>query len=146
MVDETKLQSASRIILKSEEIPNISVQARIAKIGDEAAREMARQISTQAFATITEIVDKVGNVVDGGGKPLSPESFLELLSKMQLEFDENGNPKGLTVVIPPSMEERAKETMEMYHQDPELSGRWQELMDKKRKEWRDREAARKLVG
>ena len=75
--DETKLQSAStEFILKSEEIPNISVQARIAKI-DEAAREMARQISTQAFATITEIVDKVGNVVDGGGKPLSPESFLE---------------------------------------------------------------------
>ena len=65
---------------------------------------------------------------------------------MQLEFDENGDPKGLTVVIPPSMEERAKETMEMFHQDPELSGRWQELMDKKRKEWRDREAARKLVG
>jgi hypothetical protein len=144
--DETKLQTASiETIFKRDEIPHLTVQERMARM-DDAAREMAGQISTHAFATINEAVDKVGNVVDGRGKPLSPEVVLEVLEKIQMDFDNDGNPKELTVVIPPALTERAKETMEKLKQDPELGRRYQEIIDKKRMEWRDRETARKLVG
>ncbi|MRR05774.1 MAG: hypothetical protein EG828_02345 [Deltaproteobacteria bacterium] len=144
--DETKLQAASaETNFSIEEIPRLSVEQRIAKL-DDAAREMASQISSHAFATINEAVDKVGNVVDAKGKPFSPEAVFEVLEKIQLDFDEDGKHKEITVVIPPALSDRARETLVQLHSDPKLSLRYQELIEKKREEWRAREAARKLVG
>lgn len=145
--DETTLKAASaETVFNLEEIPNLSVESRIARL-DTAAREMADQISSHAFATINEAVDKVGNVVDAKGKPFSAEAVFEVLEKIQMDFDDDGiKHKEITVVIPPALTERVRETIEQIHQDPELSKRYEEIIDKKRMEWRDREAARKLVG
>lgn len=145
--DETTLKAASaETIFKSEEIPHLSFEQRIAKL-DGAAREMANQISSHAFATINEAVDKVGNVVDAKGKPFSAETVFEILEKIQLDFEEDGvKHKEIDIVIPPAMTDRVKEIMENIHQDAELSKRHEEIIDKKRVEWRAREAARKLVG
>lgn len=144
--DETKLQAASaETNFSIEEIPRLSVEQRITKL-DDAAREMACQISSHAFATINEAVDKVGNVVDAKGKPFSPEAIFEVLEKIQLDFGEDGKHKEITVVIPPALSDRARETLVQLHSDPKLSLRYQEIIEKKREEWRAREAARKLVG
>lgn len=145
--DETTLKAASaETIFKSEEIPHLSFEQRIAKL-DGAAREMAKQISSHAFAKINVAVDSVGNLVDAKGKPFSAETFFEVLEKIQLDFEEDGGKhKEISVVIPPAMTARVKETMEQIHQDAELSRRHKEIIDKKRVEWRAREAARKLVG
>lgn len=145
-IDETELKEASaETSIRFDEVPHLSMQDRLTKL-DEAAREMARQISEHAFGQINEAVERVGNVVDAGGKPLSPEVYLEVIEKVQLDFDANGKPSQLTVVIPPGMEERAKEVADALEHDPEYSRRYREIIDKKRVEWRDREAARKLVG
>lgn len=144
--EETELQTASaETSIRFDEVPHLSIQDRLTKL-DEAAPEMARQISEYAFGQINEAVERVGNVVYGGGKALSPEVYLEVIEKIHLDFDANGKPRELSLVIPPHLEQRAKETLEKLHQDPEYSKRYQEIIDKKRMEWRDREAARKLVG
>ncbi len=145
-LDETLLKEASaETTIRFDEVPHLSFQDRLTKL-DEAARDMARQISEHAFGQINEAVERVGNVVDGGGKPLSPELYLEVIEKIHLDFDANGHPSQLTLVIPPGMEQRAKEVAEMLDHDPEYRRRYRELIDKKRMQWRDREAARKLVG
>jgi hypothetical protein len=145
--DETPLKAASaETIFKLEEIPILSVEQRIAKL-DTAAREMANQISSHAFARINEVVDRVGNVVDAKGKPFDAEAVFDMLEKIQMDFDDNGvKHKEITVVVSPALTERVKATMEQIHQDPELSKRYKEIIDNKRVEWRAREAARKLVG
>jgi hypothetical protein len=75
--DETTLKAASvETILNSGDIPHLSVEQRIAKM-DDAAREMANQISSHAFAAINDAVDKVGNAIDAKGKPLSAENIFE---------------------------------------------------------------------
>ena len=144
--DETKLKAASvETKFRTEEIPELSVQQRIERL-DRAAREMANQISSHAFATINEAVDKVGNVVDAKGKPFT-DAIFEVLEKIQLDFEDDGiHHKELTVVISPALSDRVKEAMEQIHQNPELSKRYKEIIDRKRTEWRDREASRKLVG
>lgn len=146
-IDETTLKAASaQFTFKNEEIPHLSLEQRIARL-DDAAREMANQISSNAFATINEAVDKVGNVVDAKGKPLSAETIFEVLERIQLDFEEDGvNHKKINIVIPPAMADRFKEIMEKIQNDAELSKRHKEIIDKKRMEWRAREAARKLVG
>lgn len=145
--DETALKlTSAETIFKLEEIPHLSAEQRIAKL-DTVAREMANQISSHAFAKINEAVDKVGNVVDAKGKPLSADAIFEMLETIQIEFEPDGiKHKELTVVIPPGLAGKVKETMEKIHQDPELRKRHEDIINKKREEWRAREAARKLVG
>lgn len=145
-IDETELKAASaETSIRFDEVPHLTFQDRLLKL-DEAARQMAEQISEHAFHQINEAVERVGNVVQGGGKPLSPEVYLEVIEKIQLDFDSDGSPNTLTVVIPPGMEQRAKQTIEELQQNPEYNKRYQAVIEKKRMEWHDREAARKLVG
>lgn len=145
--DETKLKAASaETIFQVDEIPCLTVEQRIARL-DAAALEMANQISSHAFSTINEAVDKVGNVINAKGKQFSPEAVFEVLEKIQLDFDDDGiKHKEITIVIPPALTDRVKETLELIHQDPELSKHYEDIIDIKRMEWRAREAARKLVG
>jgi hypothetical protein len=145
--DETKLQPASAVTnFKVDEIPSLSVEQRIARL-DVAARDMASQISSHAFATINEAVDKVGNVVDAKGKPFNADAFFEVLEKIQIDFEEDGvKHKELTVVFPPQMTQKVRETIAEIDNNPELKQRHKEIIEKKRMEWRAREAARKLVG
>lgn len=145
--DETELKvTSAETIFKLEEIPHLSAEQRIERL-DAVAREMAKQISSHAFAKINEAVDKVGNVVNAKGKPFSADAVFEILEKIQLDFEPDGvKHKELTVVIPPGMADQVKETLEKIHQDPELSKRYEDIINKKRTEWRARESARKLVG
>jgi hypothetical protein len=145
--DETILQAASAVTdFKFEEIPNLTVEERVARL-DVAARDMAKQISAHAFATMSEAVDRVGNVVDAKGKPLSVETFFEVLDKIHLDFEEDGlKHKTLNVVFSPQLTPKFREIIEQIQTDPELQERHKEIIDKKRTEWRAREAARKLVG
>jgi hypothetical protein len=143
-IDETELKAASvETTINFAEVPFLSFQDRIAKL-DEAAQEMAKQISEHAFAQINEAVERVGNSING--QYLSPETFFEVLEKIHLDFDGDGGHSPLTVLIPPSLVQQAKETLEKLHQNPEYKVRYEEIITKKRMEWRDREAARKLVG
>jgi hypothetical protein len=144
--DETKLkQTTAEIEIRTAEVPALTLQDRIDKL-DTAAREMASQISRNAFAEINRAVEAVGNVVDSGGKRLSADTYLEVLEKMQLDFGEDGKPRGLTVVVPPALRERAAETIKQLRDDPEYKKRYEDLLAKKRREFNAREAARKLVG
>jgi len=145
--DETKLKAASAVTdFKAEELPDLSVEQRVDRL-DVAAREMADQISSHAFATINEAVDRVGNVVDAKGKPFGTEALFEVLEKIHLDFEEDGiKHKEITVVFSPELTPRFKETLEKIQLDPALRERHKEIIDKKRMEWRAREAARKLVG
>lgn len=145
--DETELKAASaETMFKLEEIPHLSIEQRIARL-DVAAREMAEQISSHAFEVINKAVDKAGNVVGAKGKPFGAEALFEVMEKIQMGFEDDGiKHKEIAMVMPPALIDRAKATMEQILQDPELLKRYEEIIDKKRTEWRAREAARKLVG
>lgn len=109
------------------------------------AQEMASSQSKMLFDTIHEVTQKTGNVVDATGAKLSHDKLLEVLEKIQIDFDANGNPKMPTMAIHPSMEQRINEL----NNDPaakEYERRQKELIEKKRIEWREREANRTLVG
>jgi hypothetical protein len=144
--DEIEIKQASATAtFKRDEIPSLSMQERMKRL-DAAAKEIAAEISTIAFAAINEAVDRIGNVVDANGKPLSPEAIFEVLEKIHLDFDENGNPEELNIVVSPDLSERFVETMQQLQNDPELKKRYDAIINTKRKEWHDREIARKLVG
>jgi hypothetical protein len=127
-VEETEMKEASaEMSLKFEAIPHMSVGERFAKL-DEMADAMAKQMSEHLYGSLNDSLEKAGQVIDGKGKPFGVESVFAALEKMQVDFDQEGNPKGLQLVVGPALMPRIRE------------------MAEQEKEWRDREAARKLVG
>ncbi|WP_370316000.1 hypothetical protein [Sagittula sp.] len=92
-----------------------------------------------------QVTQKTGNVVDGGGQPLSYEKILEVLEVIEIDFDANGNPRMPTLMINPALAPRIKE-MADGPSAKEFEKKLKKIIEKKRLEWREREANRTLVG
>jgi hypothetical protein len=110
-----------------------------------AAEQIKKQKAELLLNKIKEISEKTGNVANGQGKPFSFELFLELLEKMQIDFDESGNPSIPTLVISPKQAAFLKEKMPEWERNEAYQKKYKEIIDKKRVEWNDRESNRKLV-
>ncbi|MCK4818719.1 hypothetical protein KA005_23305, partial [bacterium] len=95
---------------------------------------------------LNEVTAKTGNVVDAGGQPLSHELLLKTLETIQLDFDDNGKPIMPTLVVSPQQYEKIKVKNIEWENDPECQKQFEQMMNRKRKEWHDRESNRKLVG
>lgn len=145
-IEESDLKQASaEMSVHMDDVPRMTVEQRITKIND-MAEQMARQMGQQLFGSLSETLDKAGQTVDRKGQPLDAEAILSVMEKIEIEFDETGKHKELSIVVPPALESKAKQAFEQLQTDPELSKRYEEIMTRKRMAWRDREASRKLVG
>jgi hypothetical protein len=111
----------------------------------EAADEMARKQTKMLFATLHEAVEEVGNSLDAEGQPLSAELILKMWERIQLDFDEQGNPKMPTLVFNPIQHQRVEEQFRRLATEPDLMKRRREIMNRQRLDWYDRESHRKLV-
>ena len=94
-----------------------------------------------------EATARVGNQVDAGGAPFSADLYFEMLEKLQIDFDDLGEPDtgGARLVMHPDMAERVIPLMKAWEADETFQQRYRDLMLRKRDEWRDRESNRKLV-
>jgi hypothetical protein len=96
-----------------------------------------------------EVTRKTGNIVNGKSKPLSPELILDALDKVAISFDEFGNANIPALVVHPDNFEKMKKEFKKYESDPLFMIKYKLLykliIDKKRREWLDRESDRKLV-
>lgn len=143
---DSRMKAASaEMTMNYVDIPNLTAQDRREQL-DGMADQMAKQISELLFGGMNEEIEEAGQVVNAGGRPLTAEVFFEVLEKLEVDFDEAGNPKGLQLVVGPGLLPRIRELAEQAERDPAIRKRHSEIMQKKWLEWRDREAARKLVG
>jgi hypothetical protein len=130
------------------------------KISDEDARtfgwndfgNLAREIGLELlkhkkvmmYRLLDEATAKSGNVIKIGGK-LTHEHFFEMLELIHIDFNPDGTPRMPTGFIPPSMAEAFKRLIA----EPETEqqkARYESIMKKKREQFLEREANRKLVG
>ncbi|MBE7462103.1 MAG: hypothetical protein HS116_01305 [Planctomycetes bacterium] len=135
-------------ISASYEISNEEVE----KIDIDGVKEkilvVAEAFIAQQFKQFRYVLDKTlaeaGQVVDGKNMTFR-QSFLALLEKVQLDFDHNNRPLMSQLVMSPGTAEKYRAEMEKLECDPEFIKEFEALMIKKRNEWHDREACRKLV-
>ena len=106
------------------------------------AKEIAGKKAKFAYEQIGKAAEEAGNVVSADGKPFSIDLLLEFLEKMEIDFDEAGNSSRLALVAHPKLRPSIVKVMSQAEIDP----RYQELMERKKEEWRVRENNRKLVG
>ena len=139
--DELNMKKAQGVVeCKWEEIDKMTHEKVLDKI-DTMAREMAKQMAKIGYEAMDRATEEVGNVVSVDGE-LSLDHFWELFEKIHIDFDEEGQPRGLRLVAHPNM----SSSLEKIYSQIESHPRYQEIMVRKREEWRVRENNRALVG
>jgi hypothetical protein len=111
---------------------------------DTVAEGLAREKFKMFLDTIDKAVTKVGNVTTPGTSTL--EQLFEAMDKLMLDFDDDGRPGKMQLLVgSEKTAEKLREVMSQIESDPGLRRRYEAIIEKKRAEWRDREAARNLV-
>jgi len=108
--------------------------------------EIGAKMAKHMFQTIEAGVKSVGNELSAGGKPITAELILDALDKVLVDFDADGQPQWPTIVVHPSLSDRLKAEDARFGSEPALAQRFAEIIERKREEWRAREASRVLVG
>lgn len=109
------------------------------------AEDIKRQKAKLLFDEIKESVDKTGNIVNGKGQPFTFELLMQVLEKVWVDFNEKGNPIMPAIVVPPESGVKLKQKLTEWEANPKYKKRFDEIIEKKRKQWHDRESNRKLV-
>lgn len=135
----------SELVLEHAAIPSLTPEALLRKL-DETAKDMARQMGEHFFKTLSDSLDRAGNVVDAKGAPLNAETLLSALSTMQISFELDGTPRMPEMFISPALSEAAHLAQKKLNEDPDLKAQLAKIIDRQREDWRAREASRNLVG
>lgn len=142
--DPTKMYEAcAEMIFTAKEIAAFDLKSMKAKM-DEAAEQMAAQMTKHFYETVSEICEKSGQVTRGG--PFTADTVLAALDKIAIDFDTEGGAQMPSIHVAPSQFEAVRAAIEKLHTDPEYAQKREELMQRKFGEWLDREASRALVG
>lgn len=127
----------TRVEIKLAEISELVGDKLLQKL-DEIAADMARQASAQFYSQLAEDSEKVGNAFNAGGKPLSQELALQMFERVEW------TPHSVFLANPAMAEAMGKQWAE-WEKDRAFMAKFNDLMARKKEEWRDRESNRKLV-
>ncbi len=145
-VEEKDFKKASaELPIDLSEFENMNDEIVSNKI-NEVAEEIAGQQVKSFYEVIDKATEEVGNVVSADGQPFSMDMFFEGLEKIDIDFDEEGNPSELMCPVNPKLFPSVKRVIEDAKSDPEIDKRFKAIMERKKEEWRVRESNRKLVG
>ena len=131
--------------VKFEEVEKMSHETVLDKING-VTEEMVGKFKKSFYEGLEKLIDETGNVVSAEGKPFSMDLFFEGLEKIEIDFDEAGNPSQLMSVVHPELYPSVAKVIAQAEADPENDRRYKAIMERKREEWRVRESNRKLVG
>ncbi len=127
------------VIVDVSEIPDLVGEKLAAKI-DAVGDALARKSMEMFYRKINEVTQEVGNAMDMKGAPLTQDAFFTMLERMDMEFGPDNLPTFVWHTTPALAEVVGK-----WEDDPAFRSRYEELLDRKRNDWRDRESNRKLV-
>jgi hypothetical protein len=117
---------------------------QIAQRTRELSSNVAKQMELLFQTRFEETMKEVGNAVDMQGAPLTFETFLDMLDRVDMDFDNFGMPEW-PEIHPPAMREVLRQQSVRLSTESQLRERAESILKKKREDWRDRESRRRLV-
>lgn len=118
---------------------NIDTQMRA------VASDMASLLEQTFQANFERVTAEVGNAVDAKGAPMTLELYLDMLERIEIEFNQFGFPKMPTLAGSASTLETLRKEFDRFRTSAVLRDRANAVLRKKLEEWRDRESRRRLV-
>lgn len=108
---------------------------------DTASEAGLRSLMTQIFERLGQVCDATGNTLDAQGQPISHDFMLQMLEKVEMRFDEEGNHSTI-FCLPPKITEQLKK---LPPPTLEQERAWNELIERKRREFNERKRYRQLA-
>ena len=128
------------IRIHTDDLEKRGLQAVLAAM-EVAAADLAEKQSRFFFERLNETLEEAGQTRDAGGKPFTFDLMLEALEMVDIDFDEHGQP-----IWPTFLCGRAHyETAQKWVLTDEQKQKDEELVERKRLAWRERESNRRLV-
>jgi len=121
---DTPLDQGMFVVHGESSIPWDSV--RNGKIDDytkflyEISESQCKSLTQHFFENMAEITDVTGQSINAKGQPLTIDLFLDLIEKVEFDFDDDGNPLYPTL-YPPSAAEKLKKLKFTQEQDQRLN-------------------------
>lgn len=127
------------IVYEYDEIINFELESFCSKLYEMIMKRIV-QIHKMMYDEITTATDLTGNKVDARGTKFNPDFLLDLLEKMEIRFDENGEPNNLHLHVSPATYNQIKDQKFT----PEQEKRHNDIIEKKRRIWYAKKRYRKL--
>jgi len=122
-------------------------EAELLRQLNELAAQYAKAFSENFYSDMDRITAETGNVVDAKGQPLSTDHILEMIQKTDHDFDPDGNWRAPTILLGSvAMEKMLKLIKEGGVESEEFNQALKRILEKKRDDYRSREADRILAG
>lgn len=133
-----------KISVSMDDVPDLTPE-RLTIMLDELAHNIASKTSKNAIEQMTQWLEKHDRTLDGKGRALDGELFLDMLEFTAFDFDDEGNPIFPSLIAHPNVAEGLMRESKKWEQDPDFEARHEIIIRQKRLDWRDRESRRKLV-
>lgn len=142
--DEKEAHSPLREIMtdiayKYEEILNFDLESFCTKLYEMIMKRI-EQLHKLMYEEVLNATDLTGNKVDARGSKFNPDFLLDMLEKMEISFDENGDPKMPQLHVSPETYKQIKSL----DYTPEQEKRHNDIIEKKKKLWYAKKRYRKL--
>lgn len=134
------VQMAVPFRFKSDDIINGEVD-EIGSVIDTASDEALKQIMPQFFQRMGQISEAAGTSYNAQGQPISHDMVLDMFDRVEIGFDESGNPIMPTLVAGPDLYQSLQR---LPPPTPEQYRRFAEIIERKRSEHNARRRNRKL--
>lgn len=131
---------SSTVSLTVADVYNFNLEKICTDIYEFAGGFLSDMTKTM-FATLSQVTDFTGNVIDGKGKGLSHEMLLEMLEKIHIDFDQEGNPLLPSIAIHPDM---AKSFEKLKADEALYKVKFEEIITKKREAYYAEKGSRRL--
>jgi hypothetical protein len=95
----------------------------------------------QLFEQMNNVLRETGQLVDARRQPFSVDLVLDMLEKVQIDFDSDGKPKLPQLVVGPQLFERIQA---LGPPTDSQKRRWEEIIAKKKQDFDARRRVRKL--
>lgn len=150
-VDNEPFEESLKLISSAFDIPladiaNLKIHDVLQHF-EKTAVELAKEEKKLTFQRMTEAVERVGNVMSAANKSFA-ESSLEVLEKIQIDFDDVRNKPALpTIIVHPTTAEKLRNEQKSMSFADKLSyeQKQEEILNRKYEEYVLRESNRKLV-
>jgi hypothetical protein len=129
---------------KLEEAKGMTL-TQFCEAASEPGREMGKAIVSRLFDMFHKASEESGNVVDAGGGPLTYDLFLQVLEKIRLDFSSDGTPMLPSLNLGSEAHAQFERLWPEWIKTPDFQIRFNQILDRKREEFYEREACRRLV-
>lgn len=136
----TELKKIEMLIeLKYDDIINFNLETFCEQIYSFVEQRL-NQMEKFTFNAISEVAELTGNVVDNRGKPISAELLLEMLDKIEISFDEDGNFHTPSLTVSPETMKQLKEI----EANKDYHNKYLEIIERKRSQYYAKKRTRRL--